>query len=273
MTLLQTEPAPALAALIDLSGRTAIVTGGAKGIGCGIAERLHEAGANVVVADLDADAAERTAQALAERRADSVLAVPADVADEAAVTALFRRSVERFGGVDIVVNNAGIYPFVPVTEVDVETFRHVLDVNLVGLFLCTQAAARRMIAQGRGGSIVNITSIDALHPSMPGLAHYDASKHGAWGFTKNAALELSAHGIRVNAIAPGGVATPGTGFEPDAPAVQALDTAVESMTSRIPMRRLGSPDEIGRVAVFLASELASYVTGAQIVVDGGMLLT
>jgi 2-deoxy-D-gluconate 3-dehydrogenase len=271
--LADTQPAASLRDLIDLGGRTAIVTGGAMGIGRGIAERLHEAGANVIVADLDMGRAQRVADGLEAHRPGTAAAVAADVSDDTAATGLVRAAVDRFGALDVLVNNAGIYPVVPLTEIEPSTLRHVLDVNLVGLFLCTQAAARQMIAQGRTGSIVNVTSIDALHPTLAGLAHYDASKHGAWGFTKNAALELAEHGIRVNAIAPGAIATPGLGFDPDAPVVPAGADAVESIASRIPMRRLGAPEEIGRVAVFLASDLSSYMTGAQIVVDGGMLLT
>ena len=137
--------------------------------------------------------------------------------------------------------------------------------NLVGVFLCTKAAASRMVEQGRGGRIVNITSIDALHPSMVGLAHYDASKHGVWGFTKNVALELAPHRIWVNALAPGGITTPGvSGMPPE------LITAFESV---IPMHRMGQADEIARAALFMVSDLASYMTGSQIVVDGGKLLT
>jgi 2-deoxy-D-gluconate 3-dehydrogenase len=121
-----------------------------------------------------------------------------------------------------------------------------------------------MIDQGHGGRIINITSIDALHPSMVGLAHYDASKHGAWGFTKNVALELAPHRIWVNAIAPGGIRTPGAG-EMD-------DDTLKAFEALIPMHRMGAPDDIGRAALFLASDLCSYMTGAQIVVDGGRLL-
>jgi 2-deoxy-D-gluconate 3-dehydrogenase len=190
-----------LAELIDLSGRTAIVTGGAMGIGRGIAERLHEAGANVVVADL----------ADAEWLGDRKLAVHADVAEAESVAAMVRAAAEAFGGVDVLVNNAGIYPFAPLAQLSESDFMRVIDVNLRGVFLCTKAAAARMIEQGRGGRIVNVTSIDAIHPSMVGLAAYDASKHGVWGFTKNVALELAPHGIWVNAIAPGGILTPGVG--------------------------------------------------------------
>ena len=147
-------------------------------------------------------------------------------------------------------------------------FTKVIDVNLRGVFLCTKTVSERMVKQGRGGRIVNVTSIDAIHPSMVGLAHYDASKHGVWGFTKNVALELAPHGIHVNAIAPGGVLTPGVET-----AQAGSADAVDAATAAIPLGRLADPDEIGRVAVFLVSGLASYMTGSQVVVDGGLLLT
>ncbi|HEX5308988.1 MAG TPA: SDR family NAD(P)-dependent oxidoreductase [Solirubrobacteraceae bacterium] len=253
-----------LAELIDLTGRTAIVTGGAMGIGLGIARRLHEAGANVVVADLDESAAESAAGELLAARSHSALSLPADVSDQSSVSHMVKTVVESFGGLEILVNNAGIYPMMPVSELDEDTFRRVLDVNLTGLFLCTKVASQRMVEQGAGGRIVNVTSIDALHPSMVGLAHYDASKHGAWGFTKNVALELAPHGIWVNAVAPGGIKTPGIGGM-DEQTMSAFEAA-------IPMGRLGDPDDIGRAVLFLASDLSSYMTGSQIVVDGGRLL-
>jgi 2-deoxy-D-gluconate 3-dehydrogenase len=261
-----TEPAGtrALGDLIDLSASTAIVTGGAMGIGLGIARRLHEAGSSIVLSDLDLAAAAQASDALNAARPDSALAVKADVSDPESVQGMLSATVERFGGVDILVNNAGIFPMLPLRDVDVATFKRVLDVNLTGLFLCTKVVAAQMVAQGEGGRIVNITSIDAVHPSMVGLAHYDASKHGAWGFTKNVALELAPHGIRVNAIAPGGIRTPGVG--------EMSHELLAGFEAMIPMGRMGEPDDIGRVAVFLASDLSSYMTGAQIVVDGGRLL-
>jgi len=147
-------------------------------------------------------------------------------------------------------------------------FDRVIAVNLRGVFLCTRVAAAAMVDQGRGGTIVNVTSIDAVHPSMVGLAHYDASKHGVWGFTKNAALGLAPHGIRVNGVAPGGVLTPGVeemgGGSAD---------AVAASSARVPEGRMGDPDDIARAVLFLASALSTYVTGAQLVVDGGVLLT
>jgi 2-deoxy-D-gluconate 3-dehydrogenase len=259
-----------LADLIDLRERTAIVTGAGMGIGRGITRRLHEAGAAVVIADRDPVAAGAVAEELNGSRAESALAVEVDVALEADVAHMVEATVDRFGGVDILVNNAGIYPFMPLAQMSHEDFSRVIAVNLHGVFLCTRAASERMIAQGRGGRIVNVTSIDAVHPSMVGLAHYDASKHGAWGFTKNVALELAEHNIWVNAIAPGGVATEGVAASQGQGGL--TGTEIEEMTRRIPMARFGDPDDIGRVALFLASDLSSYMTGEQIVIDGGLLL-
>ena len=258
------SPDTPLADLIDLSGRTAIVTGGAMGIGLGICRRLHEAGANVLVADLDEAAAEQAAEDMRAQRADSARAARCDVSDAGDVERTIGTAIEAFRGLDILVNNAGVYPMAPLSELDLETFKRVVEVNLTGLYLFTRAAAARMIEQDRGGRIVNVTSIDALHPSMVGLAHYDASKHGAWGFTKNVALELAPHDIAVNAIAPGGITTPGTG--------DMEGSQLEAFEAMIPMARMGDPDDIGRTALFLSSDLASYITGEQIVVDGGRLL-
>ena len=258
-----------IAELINLTGKTAIVTGGAMGIGYAIAMRLAEAGANVLVADRDGEKADRAAAALNERgwKASSIAA---DVSDESQVSAMVARAVSEFGGLDILVNNAGIYPTKLVLEATKEDFEKVIHVNLMGAFFAAKAAAGAMIAQGEGGKIINITSIDAIHPSSAGLAFYDASKHGLWGFTKNLALELAPHHITVNAIAPGGVLTPGTGL--GAPADPALAKITEAFTAKIPLRRMADADEIGKVALFLASDLSSYMTGSQVVVDGGTLL-
>ncbi len=258
-----TAPDRPLDDLLDLSGKTAIVTGGAMGIGLAIARRLHEAGANVTVADPD-DRRSVAVEAFNDERGGSALGVVVDVSDRDEVDAMVAATVDRFGSVDVLVNNAGVYPSCPVMEMDLALWRRVIDVNLTGLFLCTKAAAARMIEQGQGGRIVNITSIDALHPSMVGLAHYDASKHGAWGFTKNVALELAAHGIAVNAVAPGGIRTPGVG-DVDQQTLAAFERMV-------PMGRMGEADEIARATLFLSSDLCSYMTGSQIVVDGGRLL-
>jgi 2-deoxy-D-gluconate 3-dehydrogenase len=255
--------------LLDLSGKAAIVTGGAKGIGYGIAYRLAEAGASVLIADMDETAARDAAGQLGGKGWQAG-ALKCDVSDEQQIKAMIRTCRDRYGSVDILVNNAGIYPRKSMADITKEEFDKVMGVNLRGVFLATKHASTVMKKQG-GGKIINITSIDALHPSMVGLAHYDASKHGEWGFTKSSALELAEYGIQVNAIAPGGIATPGVAALNSGPAERSKALA-ESFMARIPMHRMGDSDEIGMVALFLASDMSSYMTGAQIVVDGGALL-
>lgn len=258
----------AIEELVNLDGKVAIVTGGAAGIGEAIVRRLHEAGAQVVVADIVKEAADKLAAELNELRDGSAFGLGGDISQADAVDEIVRVTVEAFGGIDILVNNAGIYPMKLLAEMTSEDFMKVINVNLHGVFLTTKAVSEQMKLQGRGGKIINVTSIDALRPSMTGLAHYDASKHGVWGFTKNVALELAEYNIAVNAIAPGAVATPGTGAGSDV-----VIPGLEEMTARIPMKRQGEADEIGTVALFLASDMASYMTGSQVVVDGGRLLT
>lgn len=255
--------------LLNLSGKVAIVTGGAMGIGYAIATRLAEAGAKVLIANLDAEKSAAAAAKLKEKGWNVSSAV-ADVSDEAQVEAMVKKAVDEFGSVDILVNNAGIYPEKLVMEATKEDFEKIIHINLMGAFFVAKAVAKQMIVQGRGGSIINITSIDAIRPLSTGLAFYDASKHGLWGFTESLALELAPHNIRVNAIAPGLVATPGTGFwKAESPEEQKF---IDAFLAKIPMHRVADPDEIGKVALFLASDLSSYMTGSQIVVDGGTLL-
>lgn len=261
--------------LISLENKVAIVTGGAVGIGQGIAERLHEAGAKVVIADMNQQNADLEASKLNELRADSALSVATDVSSKTDVDNLLSKTVEKFGKVDILVNNAGIFPSQPLDVMEEADFMKVIDVNLRGVFLTTKAVSKQMIAQGQGGRIINVTSIDALHPSMVGLAHYDSSKHGVWGFTKNVAIELAENKIWVNAIAPGGISTPGAAAMQDPsklPAGVNMKAITDAFLAKIPMHRMGEADEIGKVALFLASDLSSYMTGSQIVVDGGALL-
>jgi 2-deoxy-D-gluconate 3-dehydrogenase len=255
--------------LLDLSGKVAVVTGGAKGIGYGIAYRLAEAGAHVLVADSDIETAQTAAQELTGK-GWLAEAVQCDVSSEDDVQRLIA-AAEEAGSLDILVNNAGIYPPAPVALMTEDDFERVMHVNLRSVFLTTKYAADVMKHQG-GGRIINITSIDALHPSMVGLAHYDASKHGVWGFTKNSALELAEHKIWVNAIAPGGIATPGVAAMTQGASAEQMAASSRAFMSRIPMHRMGIADEIGTVALFLASDMSNYMTGAQIVVDGGALL-
>lgn len=252
--------------LIDLTNKTIIVTGGAKGIGLGIVRRLHEAGGNLVIADIDEGAAKKVCNELNDKRKASSLFHNTDVSNSEDIDSLIASTIEKFGKLDIFINNAGIFPYSLLKDMSEDDFSKVIGVNLKGVFLCTKKASQQMIKQAHGGSIITVTSIDAIHPSMAGLAAYDASKHGVWGFLKNIALELAPHNIRVNAIAPGGIATPGV-------AAMGGGTPDEATLGKIPMHRLGEPDEIGTVALFLASDLSSYMTGSQVVVDGGMLLS
>lgn len=260
-----------LSKLLNLKDKAAIITGGAKGIGYGIAYRLAEAGAKVLIADVDEEMAHQVAEEL--RTKDwTAQALRVDVSDEEQVKIMVASCKDKFGAVDILVNNAGIYPPAPVAEMTVDQFEKVMHVNLRGVFLTTKYVAEVMIPQG-GGKIINITSIDALHPSMVGLAHYDASKHGMWGFTKNSALELAEHKIWVNAIAPGGISTPGVAAMNQEASSDQMAASTKVFMAKIPMHRMGEPDEIGKVALFMASDMSSYMTGEQVVVDGGALLS
>jgi 2-deoxy-D-gluconate 3-dehydrogenase len=266
-----TEPSvKTIGQLFDLTGKTALVTGGAAGIGFGIATRLAEAGARVVIADMHGVNAESAAAKL-QAKGWRAHAVQADVRSAEGVKAMVEATVGAHGALDVLVNNAGIYPFAPVLSMTEAEWDKVIDVNLKGTFLCAQAAAKQMVAQGKGGVIVNIASIDAYHPSSVGLAHYDASKGGVVMFTKSLALELGPHGIRVMAIAPGGIATEGTRANM-VPGVD-IEALMKGFLARIPLGRMGVPDDIGRVALFLASDASAYMTGSTVFVDGGVLLS
>jgi 2-dehydro-3-deoxy-D-gluconate 5-dehydrogenase len=264
---------PPLSRLIDLDEKTALVTGAAQGFGFACARRLAEAGAAVVLADWKAGRVQAAAARLEEAGARAK-AVHGDVGDERDVERLIGTAVEAFGGLEILVNNAGVFSNYLLASLEAEEFRHLLRVNVEGVYLCTRAAVAQMRRQGRGGSIVNVTSIDAVHPTSLGMAHYTTTKHAIWGFTKAMALELGPEGIRINAVAPGPSLTEGTVEYIEAGAPEGIDIEAQwaRAAERVPMRRWADPDEIGRVALFLASDLASYVHGAQIVVDGGYLV-
>lgn len=263
-----------IAELFDLSGKGAVVTGGAMGIGQGIAFRLAEAGAGVMIADINLEAANQTVQEI-KSRGGKAQAVYADVRSAADAKKVAKATVEAFGSLDILVNNAGIYPLVPLLRVTEELWDRVLDVNLKGSFLYAQASAEEMIKAGHGGRIINIASIDALKPQEMGV-HYNASKGGVVMLTKSLALELAPHKILVNTVAPGGINTPGvdaaskafsqaTGIEPE--------VLMQGFAQRIPLQHRGGPDDIAKVVLFLASAAADYVTGSLLLVDGGYLLS
>ena len=261
--------------LISLGGKRAIVTGGAMGIGYAISYRLAESGATVLIADIDNDEAQRAVEQLVSYgyKANSA---HCDVSQSESVKSMVSTAVESMGGVDILVNNAGIYPRTPLPEMTADSFEQVIAVNLKGTFLCSQEVSLRMIEQRKSGCIINIASIDSIHPSSKGLSAYDASKGGVLTLTKSLALELGQHDIRVNAIAPGGIATKNvlshTG-ESSKEETKAQLKELKAFISRMALGRMGRADDIGRVALFLASDLASYMTGALVVVDGGYLIS
>ena len=240
------------------------------GIGQAIAARLAEAGAGVLVADHDGAAAAEAVAAITASGGRAI-AHTADVARIGDAEGAMELAHASFGQLDILVNNAGVFPMRPALEIDEALWDHVLDVNLKGAFFWAQAAARTMIASGAGGSIVNIASIDALHPTGA-LAHYDASKAGRVMLSQSLALEFGVHGIRVNAIAPGGIDTPGVRAL-SAPAPGAPPPDLSSFLNRIPLRRMGVPDDIALAALFCASDMSRYMTGTLNVLDGGYLLS
>lgn len=259
------------ASLLSLTGKVAIVTGGSVGIGFGISYRLAEAGAKVVVVGRRLEEASKTVAEL-KAKGWSALAVAADVSKEADVKNVIDLTIREFGGIDLLVNNAGIFPVAPLATMTSEQFDSVIAVNLRGVFLMTKYVAEVMKAAGKGGKIINTTSIDAIHPSMVGLAHYDASKHAVWGFTKNVALELAKDKITVNAVAPGGVMTAGVAAMQAQGKPVTVERFPEAPTMEVPLGRMGVPDDIAKVVLFLASEMSNYMTGSQVVVDGGYLI-
>jgi 2-deoxy-D-gluconate 3-dehydrogenase len=261
----------------SVEGHVALVTGGAMGIGFGIARRFVESGADVLIADVDEAAAGRAIRALGDGPG-KVAACLVDVGAEDAPGRMVGACVHQFGGLDVLVNNAGVFPQVPMLDMTTEAFDRVYRINLRGLAFAAKAAAIQMVQSGRGGAIINIGSVDSLHPSMVGLAAYDASKGGVLMFTRSLALELAPHRIRVNAILPGAVQTEGTsrsrplagsGMNEE----QFKTFMAQFVKQRVPLGRIGMPDDIAKVAQFLASSAADFLTGSAVVVDGGMLLT
>ena len=243
------------------SGKVAVITGAARGIGRACAERFLSEGAQVVIGDIDAARLTETAGTLGGP--DRVLAVPTDVSRKEQVDALIAAAVAAFGRVDIMVNNAGIAIVRDYLDISPDEFDHVLGVNLKGAFLGTQAAARQMIAQGQGGVIVNMSSINS-GLANPNLATYAISKGGMNQVTSTAAVSFAPHGIRVCGVGPGTIAT-----EMIEGAFTKRAGGNDTILSRTPLGRLGQPEEIASVVAFLASDDASYFTGETIYPDGG----
>lgn len=275
-----------LAGLWRLDGRRAVVTGAARGFGAAIARRLAEAGARVTVADLRGDEADTTAARIAAETGAECWGCPVDVTDEDSVAALFDSVAQRWGPVDLLVNNAGVFSNYYVADMPRDEWARILEVNVTGTFLCSRAAARAMqprdpeptdAATGhrrRAGVIVNVASVDALAPSAEGLLHYTTSKHAIAGLTRSLAMELAPAGIRVNAVCPGAAMTEGAIelVTAGAPAGIDLEAQWDGIVDRTPLGRLCRPDEIGRAVVFLASDMAAFITGVLLPVDGGILV-
>ncbi|MFJ6852376.1 SDR family NAD(P)-dependent oxidoreductase [Streptomyces sp. NPDC091271] len=257
---------------LALDGRVAVVTGGGGGIGRGIALALAGAGAAVAVGDIVPERAQETARRI-EKDGGTALPYHLDVMDTERIGAMAAATDERFGAIDILVNNAGGVSARPFLEQSERSWRRHIDINLVSALAATSAVVPRMIRGGRGGSVINIGSIEGGR-AAPNFAVYAACKAALESFTRTMALELSEHGIRVNAITPDHTVTPGTMGNRSGPVdpdtwVRPAPEAADAMARLIPLGREGDAAECGDAALFLASELASYVTGVVLPVDGG----
>ena len=245
---------------MDLEGKVAVVTGAGSGIGYAIAERLAGDGAAVCMNYLGY---EDDAKALAARLPKAI-AVKGDVSKAADVQAMADATVKAFGTIDVLVNNAGLERSMPFLDIDEATWDLMIDVDLKGAFFCAQACGRVMRDSGKGGSIVNISSIHEDVP-FPGYTPYCVAKGGMRMMMRNAAIELAQHGIRVNNVAPGAIETPINADTLNHP------ERVAVLKMIVPLMRMGKPEEVAEVALFLASDRSSYVTGSTYYVDGGMV--
>jgi glucose 1-dehydrogenase len=267
-----TAPQPTSEGMRGLKGKNVLVTGGTSGIGQAIAVRFAEHGANVAInylrtSDEAADTKEKVHACVKRVRQTGVrdVLVQGDVSREEDVVAMVGEAAERLGGIDVLVNNAGIQISRPSHELSVADFDKVIGVNVRGAFLCAREAIRHFLAQDKGGSIINISSVHQRIPK-PGYLGYSVSKGGMQNLTTTLALEYAGHGIRVNAVAPGATVTPINRAWIDDPVKR------EMVEAHIPMVRAGTSDEMAGVVCFLASDDGAYVTGQTIFVDGGLIL-
>jgi glucose 1-dehydrogenase/3-oxoacyl-[acyl-carrier protein] reductase len=248
--------------MFTLTGKIALVTGAARGIGRGIAEVFADAGADVAINDIDGGPAAQQAAEAVRSRGRRAVVVTADVARRQQVEPMFEQVWSTLGPIDILVNNAGIETIVPFLDLSDDQWTRLVDTNLRGAWLCSQVYSKRAVADGRRGSIINIGSIQAAKV-LTGRTHYAPTKLGLEALTRNVSAEMTPHGIRVNCIHPGLIDTDMTAWVMKDPALLPV------VLSQISMGRAGQPREIGAVAAFLASDAASYVTGQSIFVDGG----
>ena len=265
-----------LSDLLSLGGRRAVVTGAAQGLGKAIASRLAEAGADLLLIDLNAEAAGAAASELSDRYGVRVASTRADVADAASVGAAADLAVAELGGIDVWVNNAGIFPNPPVTMMPDEMWDATFAVNARGVFLGAREAARRMSAGGSGGVIVNIISTAGVQVAFPGMAAYVGSKHAALGMTKSLAVDLAPLGIRVLGVAPSFVPTEGNLAAAKAGAEAAAAAGIEmpplGVMSKNLNGRMGTPVANAPVVLFAASDLSMIMTGSTLLADAGETL-
>lgn len=262
--------------LLSLKGKKAIVTGGAHGIGEAIAERLAEAGADVLVADIAPNSEiEDSIERLKGLNGGRIEYIKTDISKPGGYQDIVNRALSLFGDVDILVNNAGIFKYMTADSMTEEMFDRTIGINLKALIFLSKEVVNVMQDKGHGGCIINISSVDGMKPTG-NLAHYDASKGGVNMYTKALAKEVGKFGIRVNAIAPGGVQTPGitqmSDHTPSPEEMEAIHAQMGQFIQSLPLQRLGDPEEIANLALFLASDASSYMTGSIVVADGGLLL-
>lgn len=246
----------------SLAGRVAVVTGASKGIGRGLAKRFAEVGCRVVVVARDIHAAKLVAEDI-DVAGGRAIAISADVATEAGAQAIAAAAIHHFGGIDILCANAGIFPSARIAEMTVEDFDEVMGVNLRGTFLSVKACLPALAASGHGRIVVT-SSITGVITGFPGWSHYGASKAGQLGFVRTAAIELATQGITINAVLPGNIATEGL--------LAMGEDYTNAMAASIPLKRLGSVEDIANAALFFATEEAGYITGQTLVIDGGQVL-
>lgn len=249
----------------NLKGKVAIITGARRGMGRTHALVLAKAGAKVVVSDISLEDCEKVVNEI-EKADGEAMAVKCDVTNKQEVDEMVKKTIKKWGKIDILVNNAGIAQFVPFLEMTEADWDKTLDINLKGYFLCSQAAAKEMVKQ-KSGVIINIASVAMGQQGIgfPNIVHYCASKGGIAGMTEALALELAPYNIRVNAISPGMIETPMID------SIKQDPKAIEGLLARVPMHRVGQPEEVSNLVLFLASDASSYMTGSTVIIDGGWL--
>ena len=251
--------------MFKLQDKVAIITGARRGMGRTHAITLAKAGAKVVISDISLEDCQKVVEEI-KRAGGEAIALKCDVTKKEEVEEMVKKTIEQFGKIDILVNNAGILQFKPFLELTEKDWDKTLDINLKGYFLCAQAVAKEMVKQ-KSGVIINIASVamGQLGVGFPNLIHYSASKGGIAAMTESLAVELAPYNIRVNAIAPGVI---------DTPMVEQTkqdSKAMEATLARVPLQRMGKPEEVANLVLFLASDASSYMTGSIVVIDGGWL--